>query len=184
MSNCQRKTPLRVIVALLLLALAGAVQADSKVRIDNSAREALVKLRDHSKNAAELMDKAAGVLVFPDVVKMGFGVGGQYGEGSLLVGGEPVAYYATAGASFGPGLGADFKAEVILFMNEKVLQEFRDGRAWEVGVDGSVALLRPSTGSRINTRNIADPVVGFIFSNAGLIHNLTMEGSKISRIAR
>ena len=45
---------------------------------------ALEDLRKHSAKAGELLDQAAGVLVFPDVVKMGFGVGGEFGEGVLI----------------------------------------------------------------------------------------------------
>jgi hypothetical protein len=36
----------------------------------------------------------------------------------------------------------------------------------------------------VNTRNIKEPVIGFIFSNRGLMYNLTFEGSKITRLAR
>jgi lipid-binding SYLF domain-containing protein len=183
-SGAACKILLPALAALLLPIATVAVQADNKARIDDGTRGALVKLREHSEHAAALLDDAAGILVFPDVVKMGFGVGGEYGEGSLLVGGEPVAYYATAGASFGLQVGAQFKSEVILFMNDEVLEDFRDGHGWEVGVDGSVAIVELGGGGRIDSLNITEPVVGFIFSNKGLMYNLTMEGTKITRIAR
>ncbi len=169
---------------LLSLLLPVGAAADSKERIDSKSQEALVKLREYSADAGKLLHDAAGVLVFPDVVKMGFGVGGQYGEGSLLVAGEPVAYYATAGASFGLQVGAQFKAEVILFMSEKALQDFRNSQGWEVGVDGSVAVATLGAGGKIDSKTVRQPVVAFIFSNKGLMYNLTMEGSKITRIAR
>jgi lipid-binding SYLF domain-containing protein len=172
------------VLLVLLPATAATVQADSKAMIDDGTRGALVRLREHSEDAGALVDKAAGVLVFPDVVKMGFGVGGEYGEGSLLVAGEPVAYYATAGASYGLQVGAQFKSEVILFMNEEVLADFRDGHGWEAGVDGSIAIVKLGGGGRVGSLNISEPVVGFIFSNKGLMYNLTLEGTKITRIAR
>ncbi len=175
---------LHLFAALALVAVAAATQADSKARIDSKSQEALVTLRDYSVDAGKMLDEAAGVLVFPDVVKMGFGVGGQYGEGSLLVDNEPVAYYATAGASFGLQLGAQFKAEVILFMTEEALQTFRNSQGWEVGVDGSVAMVAVGAGGKIDTKTVTQPVVAFIFSNKGLMYNLTLEGSKITRIAR
>ncbi len=173
------------ILAAALLGLAAvAAQADSKAHIDAKSQEALERLLDHAAGADKLLEKAAGVLVFPDIVKMGFGVGGQYGEGSLLIDGKPEAYYATAGATFGLQLGAQYKTEMILFMTEEALKGFRARPGWEIGVDTSVALVEASTGGHIDLKKIADPVVGFIFSNEGLMYNLTLEGSKITRIAR
>ena len=169
---------------LLLIFFAGGTLADSKQTIDDGSRKALVKLREYAGGADELLAQAKGVLVFPDVVKMGFGVGGQYGEGSLLVDEVPVAYYSTAGASFGLQLGAQFKTEVILFMTDASLQEFRDSRGWEAGVDASVALIAVGAGGSVDTKRITQPVIGFIFSNKGLMYNLTLEGSKITRLAR
>ena len=172
------------LMALLLVLTASSVQADSKERIDTGTRKALLDLRGHHEGAGELLDRAVGVLVFPDVVKMGFGVGGQYGEGSLLVAGEPVAYYATAGASFGLQLGAQIKSEVLLFMTGEALQNFRSTQGWKVGLDASVALVKPGTGGSLDTGSMEDPIIGFIFSDKGLLYDLTMDGTKITRIVK
>lgn len=169
---------------LVCLFLVPTAWADSKAVIDAGTSRALVELREHSARAGELLDQAAGVLVFHDVVKMGFGVGGQYGEGELLVDGVPVAYYSTVGASFGLQIGAQVKTEVILFMTEEALNGFRTSPGYEVGVDTSVAVINLGRGKDVNTRTIKDPVIGFIFSNKGLMYNLTFEGSKITRLAR
>ena len=175
------KSALSLVFALLLPV---AALADTKDVIDAQAAQALDRLRDYNGQAAELLSQAKGVLVFPDVVKMGFGVGGQYGEGVLQVDGEPVAYYATAGASFGLQLGAQYKSEVLLFMTEGALEQFRESRGWEVGVDGSVAVIQLGAGGKFDSKQLTQPVIAFIFSNQGLMYNLTLEGSKITRIAR
>jgi lipid-binding SYLF domain-containing protein len=184
MSHLHRSYLLPALMAALLLVLAPALYADDKAKIDAGSQKALEKLRAHSDKAGELLDKAAGILVFPDVVKMGFGVGGQYGEGSLLVKDMPTSYFVTAGASFGLQVGAQVKSEVILFMTDEALSKFQNSRGWRVGVDGSVALIKLGGGGSIDTASINQPVVGFIFSNEGLMYNLTMEGTKITRIAR
>jgi len=183
--HCTRQLlPISRAGLLLLLVLTGSAWADSKAIIDSGGVRALLELREHSKKAADLLDKAEGVLVFHDVVKMGFGVGGQYGEGELLIEGAPVAYYSTVGASFGLQIGAQIKTEVILFMTKEALKKFRESRGWEVGVNASVAVINLGGGKDVNSRNITEPVIGFIFSNKGLMYNLTFEGSKITRIAR
>ncbi len=176
---------MKTILALLVVSLLPLTAvADTKAAIDAQAAKALERLRGYNGQAAELLTEAKGVLIFPDVVKMGFGVGGQYGEGVLQVGGEPVAYYSTAGASFGLQLGAQYKSEVLLFMTDEALAQFQGSRGWEVGVDGSVAVVQLGAGGKFDSKQLTQPVIAFIFSNKGLMYNLTLEGSKITRIAR
>ena len=170
---------------LLLLCLSpAALRADSGEEILAKSREALERLQAHSEQAAPMLARAKGVLVFPDVVKMGFAVSGQYGEGVLLVADEPQAYYVTAGAAFGLQLGVEYKSEVILFLSDEALARFRRARGWEVGVDSSVAVLDLGVGAQATTVTAADDVVGFIFSNQGLMANLSMEGARVVQIAR
>jgi lipid-binding SYLF domain-containing protein len=165
------------------LLLSCSAQAANKAAIDKKVAAALSTFREQS-SAAGLMDKAAGVLVFPDVVEVGFGIGGEYGEGVLLVSGEPDAYYSTAGSSLGLQVGAQYKAQIILFMTDPVLKDFRKARGWEAGVDGSITLAKPGAGGVIDTRTMKAPIIGFVFSNRGFMYNLSLEGSRITRIKR
>ena len=71
---------------------------------------------------------------------------------------------------------------VIAFMTKDSLQKFRDSEGWKVGLDGSVALIDIGAGKTIDSQNIKDPVVGFIFGSKGLMYNLTLEGSKFSKL--
>jgi len=177
-------SPLRwpALVAVLVMAIqCGTCWADSKARIDAGSLDALNSLREYSATAGELLAKASAVLVFPDVVKMGFGAGGQYGEGSLLVNGEAVAYYATAGGRYGLESGGQTKSEVFLFMTDDALHKFRNSRGWDVGSDARVVLLGSGA---IDTRKISQPVFAFIFSDKGMADTLTLEGRKITHIAR
>jgi lipid-binding SYLF domain-containing protein len=158
--------------------------AASREEIDAEVRQAVKEFRKHTSAGHELSEKAAGMLVFPSVVKAGIGVGGEYGEGSLLIGGKPVAYYNIAAASIGFQLGAQARSQIILFMTENALSKFRASEGWKAGVDGSVALATLGTGGAIDTETAKKPIIGFIFSNKGLMYNLTFEGSKITKIDR
>jgi lipid-binding SYLF domain-containing protein len=124
------------------------------------------------------------VLVFPSVFKAGMGIGGEYGEGALLVHGRTAGYYNTISASFGFQLGAQARSVIIAFMTPEALEGFRRVHGWKVGVDGSVALITVGIGGSIDTSKITSPIVGFIFDGKGLMYNLTLEGSKITRIVR
>ena len=167
---------------LLLAVLAVPVaEAGSREQLDAEVREAVNTLYEHSSAAKELAARASGMLVFPNVYKGGMGIGGEYGEGALLVKGKTAAYYNIAAASIGFQLGAQARSQIVLFMNENALAGFRRSQGWTAGVDGSVALATLGAGGSIDTETAKKPVIGFIFSNKGLMYNLTFEGSKISR---
>ena len=182
----QRRTALATlaIAALLGAAHAPLAGAGSKAEIDAKVAQAIEDFYKQTSAGKTLAQKAAGMLVFPEVIKAGIGVGGEYGEGALVIKGNPAAYYSTAAASIGFQLGAQVKSQVILFMNPKVLADFRKSQGWKAGVDGSVALATLGAGGEISTDTIKEPIIGFIFSNKGLMYNLTFEGSKITRLER
>lgn len=180
MSLTVRRCVTRLLVAAMLL-LAQGVLADDKAAIVADAQQALVDLRGHASGAGQLLDKAAGVLVYPKVVKVGFGGGAEYGEGCLLVDGKPVAFYTTSGADYGLPLGARSKSEVVLFMTPQALQAFRDAPSWKVGADGEVALVRVAAGGAVSA---GEQVLGFVFSDKGLESELTLTGATFARIAR
>jgi lipid-binding SYLF domain-containing protein len=127
------------------------------------------------------LNQAAGYLVFPRVIKVGIGIGAETGEGALRVNDTTAAYYRTTSGSIGFQLGAQAKAIVIAFMTPEALDQFRNSKGWKVGVDGSVALIDLGGGKSLDTQNIKDPIVGFIFDSKGLMLNLTLEGTKIHK---
>ena len=172
-----------VLIALFSLITVPAMAA-SKAEIDAGVQVAIQDFYEESPAGKILAEQAAGMLVFPRVVKAGIGVGGEYGEGALLVGGETVEYYNTASASIGFQLGAQVKTQVILFMTAESLDNFRNSDGWEAGVDGSVALVEFSAAEEISSNSVQDPIIGFILSNRGLMYNLTFEGSKMTKIDR
>jgi lipid-binding SYLF domain-containing protein len=174
------------VLALLFLVLTAmsTVQAASKEEIDIEVNAALERFRKEVTGSDQFLAKAKGVLVFPEVIKAGIGVGGEYGEGALRINGKTVDYYNTAAASIGLQLGAQMKTVILVFLQADALEKFRNTEGWEVGVDGSVALVEFGAGKDINSVSITDPVVGFVFSNKGLMYNLTLEGSKISKLKK
>jgi lipid-binding SYLF domain-containing protein len=168
--------------AMLVSAPALSDVNPSKEELDAEVREAVAELYRHSDAAKELAGRSSGMLVFPKVVKGGIGIGGEYGEGALLVGGRTVAYYNIVAGSIGFQLGLQQKSQVILFMTQRELDKFRKSEGWKAGVDGSVALATLGAGGEIDTETAKKPIIGFIYSNKGLMYNLTFEGSKITEI--
>jgi len=169
---------------LLLLGNPHALHAASADEIEIGVNGTLKRFQQEIPGGDEFLNKATGVLVFPNVIKAGFGIGGEYGEGALRINGKTDAYYNTAAASIGLQLGAQSKSIVIVFLTQKAVNDFRKSEGWKAGVDGSVALVEWGVGEDINTIDIKDPIVGFVFSNKGLMYNLTLEGAKFTRITR
>ncbi|HEY2400138.1 MAG TPA: YSC84-related protein [Steroidobacteraceae bacterium] len=129
-----------------------------------------------------MVDKANGVLVFPSVIKVGFVAGGEYGEGALRVGGRSVDYYSTVSGSFGMQAGAQSKAVIFLFMTHDALNSFSRSKGWSVGGEGSVALLKIGANGAIDTTTATAPVNAIVLTNAGLMGDVSLSGTKVSRL--
>jgi len=169
-------------IFLIFITASSTVTAASGKELDIKVDAAMARFYGEVDGGKEFAAAAKGILVFPRVLKAGIGIGGEYGEGALRVDGKMVAYYSTAAASIGFQLGAQAKTVILVFMEDAALKNFQGSAGWEIGVDGSVALVQVGAGASVDTTNIQDPIVGFVFNNKGLMYNLTLEGSKITRL--
>jgi lipid-binding SYLF domain-containing protein len=178
----------RLALGTALLVLGACTSADPgdraarKATIDAGAEASLNELYAENPGARTLAEEAKGIAIFPEIVKGGFGVGAESGDGVLRVGGENVGYYNTSSASIGLQIGAQSYSQVLMFLTDDALARFRDAAGWEAGVDGSVAVIDTGASGEIDTTNIADPVVGFIFGETGLMGGATIEGSKYTKL--
>jgi len=169
-------------VLVLFLFSTTASYAASAREIDTSVNVALERFYKEVKGAKEFTKTAKGMLVMPGVIKAGLGVGGEYGEGALRVGGKTVDYYNVASASFGLQIGAQKKDFLIAFMTDEALKQFRNSKGWEAGVDGNIALINIGAGGTIDTASIKDPIVAFVFDVKGLMADVSLKGSKFTKL--
>jgi len=173
--------------AIGLALLASSWGADSAIaatakEIDVSVDVTLEKFEKEVDGAKQFLANAKGLLVFPKVIKAGVGFGGEIGEGALRINGKTVDYYNTMAGSFGLQFGAQFKTILLVFLDEEALTRFRKSEGWKVGVDGSVAVIVIGAGTSLDSSKLNQPIVGFVLDQKGLMYNLTLEGSKISKI--
>ncbi len=174
-------------VALILLAylcLITPSHAASKQEIDAKVQESLETFYTSSSAGKQLAEKAYGILVFPSVTKAGFIVGGEYGEGALISAGNTEAYYNIVSVSVGYQIGVQLHSQVILFMTQEALERFRYSNGWDAGFAGSIAVVNAGASKEFTIDNVQEPVIAFIFSEKGLMGNLTLEGSKVSKIEK
>ena len=153
---------------------AAELAADSKA--------ALQQLTSSVPLAKAAAGSAHAILVFPKVTKAGLGVGGQYGEGTLLKKGTAAAYYKTTGASFGLQAGGQQYGYAMFFMNEKALAQLDTAQGFEVGVGPSIVLADEGMAKTTTTNTIKEDIVAFVFGQKGLMAGLGIQGNKITKI--
>lgn len=156
--------------------------ARTKAEIDAGVNTALARFTSQVKGAQRLLHSAKAVLVFAGVIKAGAGIGGEYGEGAMRIGGRTIAYYNIASASIGLQFGVQRKDVIIVFLQDKALASFRAKQGWQVGVDGSIVVVNVGANASIDTTKLNQPIVAFVIGQRGLMYNLTLEGTKMSRI--
>ncbi|HKT67567.1 BPSL1445 family SYLF domain-containing lipoprotein [Burkholderia sp. 22313] len=191
----QKSLALKAAAAVMLgsLALAGctttrdkpdnaATSASKRESIDSSVNATLSRLYSTVPGSRELVAKSRGVLVFPNVLQAGFIVGGQSGNGALRVGGSTVGYYNTSSLSVGLQAGAQSKAIVFLFMTQDALDSFRKSEGWSAGADASVAVVKVGANGAVDSNTVTAPVEVLILTNAGLMGDLSVNGTKVTRL--
>ena len=159
-----------------------AAQAGSAAEIDNKVTVALESLYTGSPVARDLAKIAKGILIFPDIVKAGLVIGGQYGEGALLIDGKTAGYYNTVAASYGLQAGAQTFGYAMFLMNDEALQYLQKSEGWEVGVGPTVVVMDEGLAKSLTTSTAKDDIYAFIFGQKGLMAGIGLQGSKITRI--
>jgi lipid-binding SYLF domain-containing protein len=161
----------------------GSATADPATRraaITSGADSALSRLYATNPGSKDLVARAKGVLVFPNVISGGFIVGAAGGDGVLLKGGKPERFFRMSEGSVGLLAGAQSQAVFILFMTDAALASFERSNGWTAGVDGSIALLNVGASANVSTQTAQQPITGYVLNNAGLMANLSLNGTKIS----
>jgi len=173
-----------VCMALIIGIFPVASYAATASEIDAGVNASLDRFVKEVKGAQEFLNAAKGVLIIPKVMQGGLIVGGEYGEGALRISGKTVGYYNIASASLGPQIGAEQKDIILVFMSQKVLKKFRTSENWRAGVDAKVTVVNVGVDDSLSTMKFKQPVVGFVFSQKGLMAGVTIEGSKFTKLKK
>ncbi|BCS52874.1 YSC84-related protein [Geobacter sp. SVR] len=171
-------------LALVFMLLASPLPAPAadKADINRDADAALQKLYDGNSLARGLADKAQGVLIFPSIVKGGFFIGGQYGDGVLRQKSTVTGYYRSVAFSYGLQAGVQSFGYVLLFMNEAALDYLKKSDGWEIGVGPSVVVVDAGVAKTLTTTTAKDDIYAFIFDQKGLMAGIGLQGTKITKI--
>jgi lipid-binding SYLF domain-containing protein len=190
MQTKRSMNPGRLLSAVVAMLMAGVLSnvcpgsalAASAREIDNKATQALTALYRTTPDAKALAARAKAVLIFPSIIKGGFLIGGQFGDGALRKGGKTVAYYRSLAASYGFQAGAQSFGYVLFFMDEESLRYLDQSDGWELGTGPSLVVLDRGFAKTYSTTTLQKGVYAFIFDQKGLMGGAGIQGSKITRI--
>ena len=168
-----------MVAGIMTPTVAGAATA---AEIDGNVNAALQKLYASSPTAKELSKVAKGVVVFPEIVKGGVIIGGQYGEGALRTEGKTTGYYNTVAASYGLQLGLQKFGYAMFLMTDSAMEYLNKSSGWEIGVGPSIVIVDEGTARSLTTSTAKEDVYAFFFGQKGLMAGMGLQGSKISRI--
>jgi len=167
---------------MLAIATSSVSLAASKATIDRDAKATLDKLYKNNPGAKALGDKSVAVLVFPSIVKGGFIIAGQFGDGALRKNGKSVAYYRSLAASYGFQAGAQAFGYVLFFMDEDSLRYLDKSGGFELGTGPSLVVLDSGFGKNLSTTTLQKGIYAFIFDQKGLMGGVGIQGTKITKI--
>lgn len=171
-----------LVIAACLVSLPAA--AASKEEIDKGVQSSLASLYAKYPAAKALSKDAKGILVFPEILKAGLVIGGEGGEGALLVNGKTEGYFNTGGLSIGLQAGAQKYGYALFFMTDDALKYVKNVSGWEIGVGPSIVVVDAGMAKNLTTTTGHSDVYAFIFSQKGLMAGIGLKGNKISRIEK
>ena len=174
-----------VISAIAIATVVGLLPAPAAAQdygLEGEARWALNRLMATVPQARMLEQRAYATLVFPDVTKAGFLIGGEYGNGVLFRRGGVAGYYNTAGVSYGLQAGAQSFSYVMFFMNEWSWRALNSTDGLQIGVGPSVVVLDEGMARSITSSTLTSDVYAFVFGQQGVMAGAGLQGTKITRI--
>jgi lipid-binding SYLF domain-containing protein len=181
--HLHRRTILRSLPlagALPAAEIRAALAATEASEIARDSAAALARLYGIDRRASALGPRAAGILIFPKIVKAGFIFGAQGGKGALAIGRRWRGYYTIAAASFGLQAGVEWFSYALFFMDRDALRYLDRSDGWALGTDPNVAVIDRGVGASLTSTTLAKQVIAFPFGQNGLMADLSLEGSKIT----
>ena len=173
-----------ILMAAILFVVPDKACAASAAELNRKVDTALSTLFAKSESARVLSERAKGILVFPGIVKAGFIVGGQYGEGALRENGKTVGYYSSVAASYGLQVGIQKFGYALFFMSDSALKWLDRSDGWELGTGPSIVVVDIGAAGSISTTTAQSNIYAFFFNQKGLMAGIGLQGTKISRISK
>ena len=163
-----------IVLALIVLFLAGCATTPSDDSLTRESRATLDRFVDRDPGLQSWVDHAHAYVVFPEIAKGGFWVGGGFGHGMVFQGGRPIGRARVSQATVGAQIGAQSYSQVIFFQDETALRTFQRENLEFSAQATAVA----ATAGRAATTSYERGVAVFIMTRGGLMAEATVGGQR------
>jgi lipid-binding SYLF domain-containing protein len=170
--------------AMVLKPIGDEAAAHSADPLDAEAKYALEMLYASSPKAGKMGQDAKAILVFPEVVKIGFMFAGGFGEGVLIKDGKVTGHYNTTSGSYGFQAGAHRYGYAVFLMTDEAVNYLDRSKGWEIGAGPSITMMDHGRAKKISTTTVNTDAYAVVFGQRGLMAGMGIEGSKITQIDR
>lgn len=165
-----------LLTAIMLVALSSSAQNKKDRKIMNDAKKAKKTLLKADSGLERFFENSAGYVLFPNVGKGGFIIGGASGNGVLYEGGEVIGMAGLKKLNVGLQAGGQAIIEIIFFETPVDLERFKEGKFQFAAETSAVAL---KSGIAFNAK-YKEGVAVFALPKAGLMADASVGGQKFS----
>ncbi len=183
----RRLMPVILLSLFLAPGVAAAAQVSDEQKVVDGARRTLLALRDDKALgglARDLIHKARAVLIVPQLVKAGFILGGEGGDGVLLTRDASgswsyPAFCGMGGGSIGLQIGGEVSQIVLIIMTEPALRAvMRD--EFKIGAEAGITVVTLGGGTEASTTANAGADIYAVARSTGLFGGVALEGAIIA----
>ncbi len=186
-NSITRRLPAWIVLWSLVVGWGAPAAASEEQRLIDKATFVVEELRGENKfsNLKRFFAQAKGVVIFPEMVKAGFIIGGEIGVGVLLVRDPETgewsypAFYTLGAASIGLQIGAQVSQVMLLVMTDGGLEKIMTD-TMTLGTDASIAVGTVGGGVEAGTTfNVEADIYSFSHAK-GLFGGISFEGAVLT----
>ncbi|WP_227009102.1 YSC84-related protein [Christiangramia fulva] len=128
------------------------VDQDKKEELVRDAKRAKKAFIENSKNMSELFDSAVGYVIFPNVGKGAYILGGAAGNGVLFENGKVQGFAELRQVDVGLQIGGQAYRQAILFQTKNELNQFKKGN-YSLSGNASAVILEKGKAKNVEFNN-------------------------------
>ena len=147
---------------------------EKKEQIKNDSEEAKAAFLKEDAGMSKFFDNAHGYLIFPNVGKGGFGVGGAAGNGVAFEQGAMIGYAKLSQVSVGFQAGGQAYREVVFFETSDEMERFKKNK---IEFSAQVSAVAAASGASANAKYV-EGVAVFTMAKGGLMYEASVGGQR------
>ena len=160
------------VFVISMLSITAYSQTEKDRKIIKDAEEAKFVMLEHSPDLKKYFEKSAGYVIFPNVGKGGFIVGGASGNGVLYVSGVAQGMASVKEINIGAQIGGQALIEIIFFETASDVDEFKKG---DFKFDAGISATALTMGQSLDAK-YTEGVAVFTHTKGGLMAEVSVGG--------